>query len=59
MFISIPPITRGNYQGIVNSKLKPLVNAGVDGFIIGNIGTLKDIQKVSNRKYKSDGGLFS
>lgn len=48
VFISIPPITRGNYQNIVKSRLKPLVSAGVDGFIIGNIGTLKDIEKVSN-----------
>ncbi|HHX17741.1 MAG TPA: U32 family peptidase [Clostridium sp.] len=48
VFISIPPITRKNYKKIINSRLKPLINAGVDGFIIGNIGTLKDIEKVRN-----------
>lgn len=52
VFVSIPPITRGNYQGIVNSKLKALVNAGVDGFIIGNTGALKDIQKVNKENIK-------
>lgn len=48
VYISIPPITRGNYKNIVNSRLKSLINAGVDGFIIGNMGALKDIEKAGN-----------
>lgn len=44
VYVSISPVTWGNYQNIIKSRLKQLTSIGVDGFLIGNLGTLKDIK---------------
>ncbi|MDQ2086351.1 DUF3656 domain-containing protein [Herbivorax sp. ANBcel31] len=46
VFISIPPIIRGNYQKLLKSRLDSIVDSGVDGFLTGNIGALKRIENI-------------
>lgn len=35
-YIWIPPITRGNYDRLIKSKLKDIINSSIDGIMAGN-----------------------
>lgn len=39
LFVYIPSITRGNYDRLIRSKLKDVVEMGVDGILVGNPGS--------------------
>ncbi|TYQ16810.1 UNVERIFIED_CONTAM: putative protease [Acetivibrio alkalicellulosi] len=40
VYISIPSITRGNYDRLLKIHLKALVESGIDGIVAGNMGTI-------------------
>lgn len=40
IFAFIPPITRGNYDNLIKSKLEDVIDMGVDGILAGNLGTI-------------------
>lgn len=41
VFVFIPPITRGNYNELIKSKLQDIVRMGVDGVLLGNLGSVE------------------
>jgi len=41
LFVFIPPVTRGNYDKLIKSRLDDIVNMGIDGILAGNPGTVK------------------
>lgn len=44
IFVHLPSITRGNYDDIIRSRLESIVESGVDGFLIGNLGSLEYVR---------------
>ena len=58
VFVSIPSITGVNYQNIVKSRLKSLTDAGIDGFLIGNIGALRDIEDIGALRHGENTGIL-
>ncbi|RXE59311.1 DUF3656 domain-containing U32 family peptidase [Acetivibrio mesophilus] len=41
LFVFIPPITRGNYDELIKSRLDSIVKMGVDGILLGNPGSVE------------------
>ncbi len=48
VYVYIPPITRGNYDNLISSRLNEMIDAGIDGLLVGNIGFLGK-EKYSSR----------
>ncbi|WP_010681056.1 DUF3656 domain-containing U32 family peptidase [Acetivibrio cellulolyticus] len=40
VYIYIPSITRGNYDNLIKSELDEMLDAGIDGLLVGNMGLL-------------------
>ncbi|HOM02885.1 MAG TPA: DUF3656 domain-containing protein [Acetivibrio sp.] len=41
LFVFIPPITRGNYDELIKSRLEDIVEMGFDGILLGNPGAVQ------------------
>jgi len=56
VFAWIPSVTRGNYDSLIKSRLRAVVETGIDGLLVGNLGTLQCIYSASADIFKGDEG---
>ncbi|MFZ5989159.1 MAG: DUF3656 domain-containing U32 family peptidase [Bacillota bacterium] len=57
IFVLIPPITRGNYDTLIKFGLNDVVELGIDGLIIGNLGSLEYARAYSGISIMGDYSL--
>ncbi|MCX7923741.1 MAG: U32 family peptidase [Clostridia bacterium] len=57
VFIWLPPITRGNYDRLIESRLGEFVEAGIDGVLVGNLGSIDYTSKFPELKVVGDYSL--
>jgi len=57
VYIHIPPVTRGNYDKLIKSKLTEIVDMGVEGVLVGNIGHINKEKYPDNIKVAGDYSL--
>lgn len=54
VYAYIPPITKGNYDRLIKSKLKHIANMGVKGILAGNIGALEYTADIPGLSFMGD-----
>lgn len=54
IFVYLPSITRGNYDLLIKSNIQRLVDLGIDGFLIGNLGALEYMSQFPQVKIACD-----
>lgn len=54
VYVWIPSITRGNYDHLIQGKLTELVQAGVKGVLIGNMGSVKQFIDIPGMEVVGD-----
>lgn len=54
IFVQLPPITKGNYDDLIKKRLKGIFETGIDGIMIGNIGSLKYVQDLKGIEIVGD-----
>jgi putative protease len=46
VFFWLPSVTRGNYDRLIETKMKGIVGSGADGLLIGNLGQIEQINRL-------------
>ncbi len=58
IFVWLPAVTRGNYDGLIKSHSRLLAEAEIDGILLGNLGLIEEFKgKYPRRKMTGDYSL--
>jgi putative protease len=58
LFIWLPSITRGNYDNLIKLRLASIVEAGADGILAGNLGSITYIKELLSQNRSGDSAAW-